>query len=271
MKYELLVLDIDGTVTNSQKEVLPETREAVRRIQKAGIKVVLASGRPPEGVFPIARELGFEEYESYILSFNGGKILDVRTGECIFEKVLPGYLPGRLWEDAVRNQVGIAIYQPGKIIAGTMLDTYLKMESKIMGMPLEYCENFRNRASLPVNECLITGEPDVLENLEPVFSHKYFHEAQVFHSEPWYLEVTPKNVDKAYGLKYLLKRLGIERERMVCCGDSFNDIAMICHAGLGVAMANAPDAVQMVADYVTKKDNNHNGIKEVIERFFPGL
>ena len=46
---------------------------------------------------------------------------------------------------------------------------------------------------------------------------------------------------------------------------------MICHAGLGVAMANAPDAVQMVADYVTKKDNNHNGIKEVIERFFPGL
>ena len=105
MKYELLVLDIDGTVTNSQKEVLPETREAVRRIQKAGIKVVLASGRPPEGVFPIARELGFEKYESYILSFNGGKILDVRTGECIFEKVLPGYLPGRLWEDAVRNQV----------------------------------------------------------------------------------------------------------------------------------------------------------------------
>ncbi len=61
MNYELLVLDIDGTVTNSEKKVLPRTREAILRIQQKGIKVVLASGRPPEGVFPIARELGFEQ------------------------------------------------------------------------------------------------------------------------------------------------------------------------------------------------------------------
>ena len=72
MNYELLVLDIDGTVTNSEKQVLPRTKEAILRIQKAGVKVVLASGRPPEGVFPVARELGFETYGSYILSFNGG-------------------------------------------------------------------------------------------------------------------------------------------------------------------------------------------------------
>ena len=53
MNYELLVLDIDGTVTNSDKEVLDRTREAVIRVQKKGVNVVLASGRPPEGVLPI--------------------------------------------------------------------------------------------------------------------------------------------------------------------------------------------------------------------------
>ena len=55
MGYEMLVLDIDGTVTNSEKKVLPKTREAVFQIQRMGVKVVLASGRPPEGVLPEAR------------------------------------------------------------------------------------------------------------------------------------------------------------------------------------------------------------------------
>lgn len=269
MKYQLLVLDIDGTVTNSEKRVLPRTRDAVIRIQKAGVKVVLASGRPQEGVFPVARELGFESYGSYILSFNGGKILDVRTGQCMYEKCLPRSLPGRLWEDAKKHGIGLAAYRTGAIIAGTGPDPYLDLESRIMGMPVEYRGDFRTYVNFPVNECLITGEPDMLENLEPVFSRKYFHEAEVFHSEPFYLEVTPKNVNKAYGLKYLLKLLRIPRERMVCCGDSFNDVTMIQYAGLGVAMANAPDPIQAIADYVTVRDNDHDGIEEVIERFFP--
>lgn len=55
---------------------------------------------------------------------------------------------------------------------------------------------------------------------------------------------------------------------MVCCGDSFNDIAMLRYAGLGIAMANAPDAVKAYADYVTVQDNDHDGIEELINLFF---
>ena len=75
-------------------------------------------------------------------------------------------------------------------------------------------------------------------------------------------------MNKAYSLKHLLNILGIKREEMVCCGDSFNDISMIQFAGMGVAMANAQEKLKNVADYVTEQDNNHNGIVEVIERFF---
>ena len=114
----------------------------------------------------------------------------------------------------------------------------------------------------------MTGEPEDLEALEPVFAQKYFHEAQIFRSEPYFLEATPKNVDKAYCLKHLLEILGIKREEMICCGDGFNDISMIQYAGLGVAMANAQDQVKAVADYVTVCDNDHDGIAEVIEKFF---
>ena len=117
MDRELLVLDIDGTVTDSRKKVLPETRKAVLEVQKKGVRVVLASGRPPEGVFPVAHELGLDRRENYILSFNGGRILNVHTGECVFEKCLPLHIPGKLWEDAQENHVGIAAYTPG-IIGG---------------------------------------------------------------------------------------------------------------------------------------------------------
>lgn len=67
---------------------------------------------------------------------------------------------------------------------------------------------------------------------DPVQKRKYFHETEIFYSEPYFLEVISQNVDKAYGLKHLLKILGIGNDEMVCCGDNFNDIRMIQYAGV---------------------------------------
>lgn len=268
MKYRLLVLDIDGTTVDSNKQLPQQTAEALISLQNTGVRVVLASGRPPEGVYPIAEALQFERFGSYILAFNGARIIDVRNRTCLFEKKLPRHIPISLRTDALKYEIGIAAYQPGKIIAGTQPDPYMQLESDVTGMPIEYCENFAREEGISINECLLTGLPEDLEAVEPVLTAKYLHEAQVFHSEPWYLEVTPKNIDKAYGLKHLLRILQIPREEMVCCGDSYNDIAMLQYAGLGAAMANAPDKVKFIADYITEKDNDHAGVTEVIERFF---
>ena len=271
MKYKLLVLDIDGTTADSQKNIAPEIRDALIGLQDQGVRVVLASGRPPEGVFPVAEYLELARYGSYILAFNGGKIMEAGSRTCIFDKRLPGYLPRRLWEDAVKHGIGMAAYREGVIAAGTEPDSYMELESRITGMPIRYPADFSGSSgpgAFSVNECLLTGHPDELEALEPYLSYKYFHEAQVFHSEPWYLEVAPKQVDKAYGLKYLLRHLNIPKEAMVCCGDSYNDIRMLQYAGVGVAMANAPENVKLFADYVTERDNDHLGVAEVVERFF---
>ena len=67
MAYQIIVLDLDGTLTNSQKEITPKTKEALMRIQKEGKTVVLASGRPTPGVLPLAEELELEKYGGYIL------------------------------------------------------------------------------------------------------------------------------------------------------------------------------------------------------------
>ena len=80
MQYKILVLDIDGTLTNSKKEITPRARAALKRAQEKGIKIVLASGRPTYGIMPVAKELELERYGGYILSFNGGQIINAQTG-----------------------------------------------------------------------------------------------------------------------------------------------------------------------------------------------
>lgn len=268
MDYKLLVLDIDGTVTNSDKKVTEKTRQAIINLQERGISVAIASGRAPRGVFGIAEKLQFQHFGNYILSFNGAKIINFQTQECIYEKHVPSHIPGRLWKDALKYRLGILTYSNDVLLAGTEPDPYMALESRISNMPIEYCKDFQTKVNFPVNGCLLTGHPEDIEALEPVFVQKYVHETEIFRSEPCFLEVVPKNVDKAYSLKYLLQILGIPREQTVCCGDSFNDISMIQFAGLGVAMANAQNQLKDVANYITEHDNDHDGIAEVIERFF---
>lgn len=269
MKYRLLVLDIDGTVANSHKKISPRTREAVIGLQEQGVCVVLASGRPPAGVYPVAKELKIDRFGNYILAYNGASLIECSTHQHVNKKLLPSYLPSRLLKDALDYGFGLIAYGDHSLMTGTETDEYMELESRITGLPIDYREDFSTYTRVhSVNQCLITGNPDDLENLEPVFSRKYCHEAQVFHSEPFYLEVTPKGIDKAYGIKQLLTILGIGYKETVCCGDSFNDVKMLQYAGVGVAMANAPNRVKWIADYVTVNDNDHDGIVEVIERFF---
>lgn len=268
MSYKLLVLDIDGTVTNAKKEVTEKTRQAIIHLQERGIPVAIASGRPSQGVQKVAKTLELDCFGSYIMPFNGARILNFKTGECVYEKTLPLHLPARLWRDALDNGIGIITYQNDEILSGTEPDKYMTIEADINQLPIVYKKDFGTYVNFPVNKCLMTGEPHDLEALEPLLAQKYCHEAQVFRSEPYFLEITPKNVDKAYCLRHLLEILGIKREEMVCCGDGFNDVSMIQYAGLGVAMANAQERVKEVADYITRCDNDHDGIAEVIEKFF---
>ena len=89
MKYKLLVLDVDGTLLNNQKEISPRTLAALLKVQQMGVHIVLASGRPTNGVMPIAEKLELNHYGGYILSYNGGQIINVQTGELSIRNGFP--------------------------------------------------------------------------------------------------------------------------------------------------------------------------------------
>ncbi|MBO5373814.1 MAG: HAD family phosphatase [Lachnospiraceae bacterium] len=264
--YDVIVLDLDGTLTNSKKVITPKTKEALLKVQCAGKKVVLASGRPTGGVVYLADELRLDEFGGYILSFNGGHIINYAEGKVIYNKIVPRELTEAIYRETLKAGLGIITYADSEIVAGTEVDAYMELEHKITRMPIRKVDNFVETIDFPVNKYLLTGEPDKVlaaqEHMREVFGDKM----NIFRSEPYFLEMMPQSIDKAYSLGILLEYLKTDRTHMICCGDGFNDRSMIQMAGLGVAMANAQDEIKEIADYITSS-NDEDGVAEVVYKF----
>ena len=266
MIYEMLVLDLDGTLTNSEKKITPPTREALIEIQQCGKKVVLASGRPTPGVIPLAKELDLKDYGSYILSFNGARITNCATGEIIYNKILPASVIPVVYEIVKEYDVDILTYSDDSIISGICPNQYTDVESRINSLPVKRVDNFVEYVDFPVNKLLVTGDPAITEQLEKILKHKFHSYLNIYRSEPFFLEIMPQNIDKANSLQKLLNSVGLVADQMICCGDGFNDLTMIEYAGLGVAMENAQPVVKESADFITKS-NDEDGVLYVINRF----
>ncbi len=267
MNYQMLVLDLDGTLTNSRKEITEPTRKALIEIQEAGKKVVLASGRPINGIVPLAKKLELERFGGYMLSFNGARITQCSTGKIVYNRMLPQEVIRPIYE-IVKSYPGVDIvsYDEERIISGLKVNEYTEKEAFINKMEIVPVDDFVERLNFPVNKILVPGDAHVIEELMPVLQRKFHKLLNIYRSEPFFLEIMPQNIDKAYSLQKLLSSLGLTADSMICCGDGFNDISMIEYAGLGVAMANAQPIVKETADFITKS-NDEDGILHVINTF----
>lgn len=266
MAYEMIVLDLDGTLTNSKKEISPKTKKALMKTQEDGIKIVLASGRPTPGILHLAKELELDQYDGYILSFNGAKIIHCASKEVIYNKTLPKDMISMIFQEVKRLGTGILTYTEEEIISGNGIDQYSQLESRVNKIPMKEVEDFDKYIDFPINKCLLTADPDKILYAEEELKEKFKEKLNIYKSEPFFLEIMPKNIDKAYSLSKLLEHVGINRKQMICCGDGFNDLSMIRYAGLGVAMKNAQDPVKEEADFITLS-NDEDGIAYVIEKF----
>ncbi len=267
MNYQMLVLDLDGTLTNSKKEISDSTRNALIELQRNGKKVVLASGRPTRGVFPLAEQLCLNEFGSYILSFNGGRITDCRNQQIIYEKTLPPDVAEPLFYITRKySGVDILTYTPDTLISGLHVNQYSELESNINHMPIVQVEDFPSHIPETLNKILITGSPEIISCLKEEVTEHFHSYLSVYCSDPFFLEIMPRGIDKAHSLLRLLSGIGMTTDEMICCGDGYNDLTMIETAGLGVAMANAQPAVLEMADYITKS-NDEDGVLHVINKF----
>ena len=159
MDYKLIAVDVDGTLTNSRKEITPRTRYALLEAQKQGKRVVIASGRQPMGVYPIARDLMLDRYNGYILSYNGGKIISCATDETVATKLFPReYLADIV---GVLNDYNVTIntFDDKKIFSNSKVNDYTYIEQEVTHAEMIVCADFVAEVKFPFNKLLLAGEP----------------------------------------------------------------------------------------------------------------
>ena len=265
--YKLLVLDLDGTLTNKQKQITPLTQETLLLAQKNGLKIALASGRPLEGILPIAQQLQLNKYQGYIMAFNGAQIVDCQTKETIYQHFIDPSFYSYLYQKGSTCDFSILSYKDGCIVSEDVTNEYIIYDAKLNNMPLLPADNFLQTVNFPEPKCLIVGDPWKLAVLEEEMKKELKGQLSVYRSEPFFLEIVPMGINKANALSFLLERLHITREEVMACGDGFNDLDLIKYAGLGVAMDNAQDTVKDAADYITGS-NEEDGVAHVVNKFY---
>lgn len=266
MQYKVLALDLDGTLTNSEKIITPRTKAALLAAAEKGVRIVLASGRPTVGIQPLAEQLGLAQCGGCILSYNGGKIIDCQTGHTLVQHAFPPHLIEPVCTFARYWNVVALTYDKNGIVTEDASHRYVQEEARINNIPVRQVKDLPSEVQWPVNKLLLVGDPVDMPHVEELMQQNFAGQLSIYRSAPFFIESMPLGVEKSASLALLLRTMGLESKHLMACGDGWNDLPMIQNAGLGVAMANAVPQVRAAAKYVTA-DNDHDGVAEAVEKF----
>ena len=264
--YRAIALDLDGTLTNHEKVVTPKTREALLKAASEGAVIILASGRPTYGIEPVAESLELNQRGGYILSYNGGNIVNAQTGEKLFSQFLPDEVIPELYAYAKEKDHALLGYAGNEIITEMPDDEYVKEESRINKMNIRKVDNLFEALEPHPTKLLMTGDPTLMLKAEEELVEKLGDRMDIFRSAPFFLELVPKGIDKAKSLTRLLAKINLTPADLIAFGDGYNDLSMLKLAGMGVAMENAAPEVRAEADYVTLS-NEEDGVAAALEHF----
>ena len=266
MQYRVLALDLDGTLTNTEKVITPRTKAALQEAARRGVCIVLASGRPTVGIEPLARELELEKYGGCILSYNGGKIIDCRTGQTLVQHEFPPELIDPVCIFARYWNVMPLTYDAKGIVTEDAANPYVGEEARINKIPARQVENLPAEIQWPINKLLLVGDPVDMPHVEELMQQEFAGKLSICRSAPFFIETMPLGVGKDTSLEILLRAKGLTPANLMACGDGWNDLPMIRLAGMGVAMGNAQPPVKAAANYLTA-DNDHDGVGLAVEKF----
>ena len=267
MKCKLLVLDVDETLLNHEKRITMRAKSALIKAQQVGVRIVLASGRPTHGLIPLAKQLELDKYQGFILSYNGSQIINIQTGEMLFVKRINPEMMPFLERKAAKNNFALFTYHKDSIITADQDNRWIGQEAELNGMKIQAVPKFAESIDFCPHKCMVVGDDEkALTGLENIWKKRLAGTLDVYRSEPYFLEIVPQYIDKAYSLSILLEKLNIPAENVIAIGNGVCDVTMIQLAGLGVAMGNAKESVKACADYVTES-NDKNGVALVVEKY----
>ncbi|ATD54507.1 sugar-phosphatase [Clostridium chauvoei] len=264
--YKLIALDMDGTLLREDKSISERTKLAIQKAREKGVTVVLATGRPIEGVSRYLEILDMYRDNDYVLSYNGALVQKTKSKEVVSKVSLKGQDVHDLYKLSKENGVNIHAFSEIQGLITPKISKYTEVEATINGIDVSEKDFNSIDKEEVIAKIMMIDEPEILapatENLPKEIYEKY----TVVRSTPYFLEFLNKDANKGTGLELLAKHLGIKREEVIAMGDAGNDLHMIEYAGLGVAMGNSFEEVKEAADYITAT-NEEDGVAKVIEEF----
>lgn len=271
MEIKLIVIDIDGTLLDSQGSLSEENKTAIQKAKKKDVQVVLCTGRPIRSVHHLLEKLDLLDEDDVVITSNGGLIQQSKTGailnEMTFnrEECLDIYRLGQELKMPI-NFIDLdyvyepeypksfeSIYTGGKAPGANALE-FVGVDIENLPKPFD------------IHQIIMSRPAEELDAIIPMIPTTYHEKYNIYKSLPFILEFLPRQVNKGYSMRILGDLLGLEKEQMMSIGDQENDLSLIENAGLGIAMANGIDVVKKAADYITISNDDH-GVAYAIEKF----
>ncbi|TGA99164.1 HAD family phosphatase [Sporolactobacillus shoreae] len=269
MTIKMIFSDIDGTLLNSNHQISPGTRNAVRKCSEKQIPFILVSARMPGAIMSLQKEL---DIHAPIVSYGGALVFrnpDIENPDRPIRNI---HLDPELVRDIYQiickrfPSVCFSAYSLNEWLVPDSENEWVVQEKMITGTPAQAFHFDSSGKDLPpINKILCMGSPSIIDELEN-FLGKNDTAASIYKSKPTYLEITDRRANKAAALELLINDFQIGREETAAFGDNFNDLEMLRFAGVGIAMGNAPEAIRASANFVTRS-NDQDGIVRGLEKF----
>lgn len=259
---KLIVIDLDNTLLKDDKTISGLDRETLEKCLKNNIDIIVASGRFLDSHKKILKELDLDLFNNPQIAEGGGLIYSENGTKFLGKLEKEKYLKilQKLKDKNVIPFVsdGINIYYedngPLNKIYGFDNKTNMNKLKKIDDL---------SQVKEPLKFILYCEDQETLklytDTLEP--------ETKAFISAKNIAEITSTHLDKWYALKEIINEKGIQPEEIAAIGDSGNDLLMIKNSGLGLSVSNALPEVLDSSDYISKYDNNHNAVSQLIEEY----
>lgn len=271
MDKKILFLDLDGTLLNDRKEITPGNRAAIEKAIGLGHRIVVTSGRPLKSALIQAKRLGLAGEGCYVIAYNGAVIYDCSQEREISRRTLDMESLYEVFDEARRRNIHIQAYDADDtVVIESRCDAAIaKRYCEAIDLDFRVAEDIRSALTAPSVKALMIDFQDhePVADMERWVLENMGEQVDCFFSSRYYLEVVPAGMNKGGAVKEMCRILSVPLENSVAAGDEANDVTMIAAAGTGVAMRNAVAEAKAAANYVTERDNNHDGIAEVIERF----
>ena len=261
MKYQLLAIDVDGTLLDEEHRLSKENQKALEQVLQSGTKVVLCSGRGYWALKNFIEQLGIR---NAVITQNGSQITDYTGENILHEEMISVENCRKILEYCVKNGYHPLIYQQDNVY-GDLQDRYLEIFERCMNQKVIYTEDIEQTyAQIPLGKILVLDEPKRILQIQNWMMEQFRGQLLAELAYDFSLEIGGS--DKGKALKWLAGHYQIPRENILAIGDGENDKGMLQYAGFGVAMGSAMPGVKAVADAVTLS-NNESGVAEAIRRY----